>query len=872
MKLINKYTLLIITVALLSNVAWADNNNNDKKKNKNKKNNPTSTTGNSNDNGNKKDDIKLIDDLTKKCKKIDGLFPLYQDTTNGSVYLLVKKDQIGKEFIYFTHTVDGIVPAGHYRGAYRDNAVFSIQQYFNKIEFIRENNGFYFDKNNPISKAADANISKAVLASLAIAAQNKEKTEFLLKADELFLNESLHQVKESTNPNAKPGTVYSLGTLSKEKTKYVKLANYPQNTDVVVEYVYDNPSPVVRSGGHAADDRSVSIKLQHSIIEMPQNNFKPRFDDPRVGYFITQQNDMTSTSATPYRDMIHRWHLEKKDKNAAISEPVEPIVWWIENTTPHEYRDIIAEAVLKWNEAFEKAGFKNAIQVKVQPDDAEWDAGDIRYNVLRWTSSPQPPFGGYGPSFVNPRTGQILGADVMLEFVYLTNRLRQQSVFEAYGLMHLEEPGQLSEHHCTAGHHLHHNALIGMWHLNLNNASEAEKSEYIKHALYYLVMHEIGHTLGLNHNMKASQLHMPDKINDTTLTRKVGLIASVMDYPAVNLAADKAKQGDYFTTKVGPYDIWAIEFGYSPELDDEKAEKERLNKILERSTEHALMFGNDADDMRLPGKAIDPRVMINDLSGDAITYSVERMKIINKMMADLKKKYSKPGQSYQELRNAYLLLTTEANNVVTTISRYIGGVYVERAFEGQKGVTAKPFTPVSYKDQKRAMDALAKLAFAPDAFQLPAELYPYLQAQRRGFNFFTTTEDPKIHTRNLLIQKGVLMHLLHPAVMQRLTDSELYGNQYKLSEMLNDLTAAIFKVDMTGKVNSFRQNLQTEYINMLIDITKDTSSYDHRSRNLATYQLKQIEKQLTANKGLDADTQAHREALVIKIKKSFEKS
>jgi hypothetical protein len=284
------------------------------------------------------------------------------------------------------------------------------------------------------------------------------------------------------------------------------------------------------------------------------------------------------------------------------------------------------------------------------------------------------------------------------------------------------------------------------------------------------------------------------------------------------------------------------------------------------------MFGNDADDMRAPGKAIDPRVMVNDLSGDAISYSVERMKIINKMMTDLKKKYSKPGQSYQELRNAYLLLTTEANNAVTTISRYVGGVYVDRAFEGQKGASNKPFTPVSYKDQKRAMDALAKFAFAPNAFDLPAELYPYLQQQRRGFGFFMSGEDPKIHTRNLLIQKGVLMHLLHQNVMQRLTDSELYGNEYKLSEMLNDLTAAIFKADMAGKVNSFRQNLQSEYISMLIDIAKDASPYDNRSRNLVTYQLKQIEKQLNANKGTDADTQAHREALLIKIKKSFEKA
>ena len=138
---------------------------------------------------------------------------------------------------------------------------------------------------------------------------------------------------------------------------------------------------------------------------MPENDYEVRYDDPRVGYFTTQVDDQTSTSSTPYRDLVHRWHLKKKDPNAAISEPVEPITWWIENSTPIEWRATITEGVLQWNKAFEKAGFKNAIVVKVQPDDADWDAGDIRYNVLRWTSSPQPPFGGYGPSFVKPKDG-----------------------------------------------------------------------------------------------------------------------------------------------------------------------------------------------------------------------------------------------------------------------------------------------------------------------------------------------------------------------------------------------------------------------------------------------------------------------------------
>ena len=153
---------------------------------------------------------------------------------------------------------------------------------------------------------------------------------------------------------------------------------------------------------------------------------KPRIDDPRVGYFMEYITDQTSYSPTPYRDLITRWDLkEEVDPDAELSEPVEPIVWWIENTTPVETPGH-DQGRLPWpgTSHSRRPGFKNAVQVQVQPDDADWDAGDIRYNVLRWTSSPQPPFGGYGPSFTNPRTGQIIGADIMLEFVFLTNRVR----------------------------------------------------------------------------------------------------------------------------------------------------------------------------------------------------------------------------------------------------------------------------------------------------------------------------------------------------------------------------------------------------------------------------------------------------------------
>ena len=321
--------------------------------------------------------------------------------------------------------------------------MFKIEKYFNNLEFITQNTSFYFNPGSPLSKSKEANISNGNMASIEIEAYDKEKGLYLIKADNLFLSETLSQIKRPSRPGASP-TAFKLGSLDKSKTKINSIRNYDKNTDLAVEYVYSSPS-VLNGGSNAVTDgRNVSIQVYHSLIAMPENNYEPRFDDQRVGYFTTQVEDQTSTSSTPYRDLIHRWNLVKKNPEAAISEPVEPITWWIENSTPFEWRETIKSAVLQWNVAFEKAGFKNAMVVKVQPDDATWDAGDIRYNVLRWTSSPNPPFGGYGPSFVNPKTGEILGADIMLEWTYITNRIVADDLYN--------DNSSEDKNCCTASH------------------------------------------------------------------------------------------------------------------------------------------------------------------------------------------------------------------------------------------------------------------------------------------------------------------------------------------------------------------------------------------------------------------------------------
>ena len=611
---------------------------------------------------------------------------------------------------------------------------------------------------------------------------------------------------------------------------------------------------------------------------MPENDFSPRYDDPRVGYFMQEVDNLTTIKVADYKDVINRWNLKKKDPNATISEPVEPIVWWVENTTPIEYRQTIVEAGLKWNEAFEKAGFRNAVVMKIMPDNADWDPADIRYNVIRWVSSPNPPYGAIGPSFTNPKTGQILGADITVEWATGSFAPIAEELFDVKS-MSTDLPslllGPVNDDYdikrennwmaCTLGKELKAQFTAGLTVLEANDASPEEIKELHKQFLYYLIMHEMGHTLGLNHNMKATQMLSPAEVHNKEITRKIGLQGSVMDYPAMNVSSDRNKQGDYYTTKAGPYDIWAIEFGYTQFTKDQ--EKEGLKKILIRSTDPQLAFGNDADDMRNPGRGgIDPRVMINDMSNDMVTYAEDRMALVNTLIGKLKDKYSKPGQSYAELRSRYGTLMGQRVSMANSVSRFIGGVMVDRSFVGQDTKT-KPFTPVPVAYQKKAMAFLAKYIFAPDAFDVDAQLFPYLQIQRRGFDFFGGPgEDIKPQTNVLSLQVNLFAHFLSANTMSRINNSSLYGNTYTVADVLNDVTDAVFNADLKTNVNLYRLNLQTEYVKGLSSIaTAPVSPYDNASKAAVFYTLKKIKTKLASAVSTNEQTRAHRANLIFMI-------
>ena len=820
-----------------------------------------------------------VADKVKSSKKIDGLFTLYQDTATGSVQLYVKKNQLGKEYIYQSFSMGGPTSLFLHQNMIRTTWIFKMKKTFDKIEFSQVNTNFWYDPNNAVSKAANVDVTEAVFYSAKI--DGEDSTGFIVAGDALFISEKLDPVKPIIAPGPAAAQVFNLGSLNAAKSGYKTVRSYPNNTDVVVELAYDNPAPFNQGGKDITDARYNRIRFQHSFLEMPINDFRPRMDDPRVGYFTQEIENLTSIKVADYRDVINRWDLKKKDPGAAISEPVEPIVWWIENTTPVEFRQTIKEAGEKWNEAFEKAGFKNAVVMKIMPDDATWDPADIRYNVIRWVSSPYPPYGAIGPSFVNPKTGQILGADITVEWMTGSSSPIAEELFDVKSIHtglpslllnpHKEEasfPGMKKWMACTLGQELKAQFTAGLTTLEATDASDAEIKELHKQFLYYLIMHEMGHTMGLNHNMKASQMLSPSEINNKDITHVKGLQGSVMDYPAVNVALDRGRQGDYYTTKAGPYDIWAIEFGYTPFSTEE--EWAGLKKILNRSTEPGNTFGNDADDMRSAGGGgIDPRVMINDMTNDMVAYAEERFALVNSLVGKLKSKYSKPGRSYAELRARWGSLMGQRFGMAQSVSRYIGGVMVDRSFVGQETNT-KPFTPVSAAYQKKAMAFLAKYVFAPDAFKGDAVLFPYLQLQRRGFNFFGAGEDIKPQTSVLALQVSVFAHLLSANTMARINNSTLYGNTYTSADMMNELTNAVFGADLKTNVNLYRLNLQTEYVKGLAAIiSAPASPYDNASKAAMLNTLKKIKGLLATAVSTDEQTKAHRANLVFLIDKAL---
>ncbi|MDA9248251.1 zinc-dependent metalloprotease [Gammaproteobacteria bacterium] len=750
-------------------------------------------------------------------KELNGFMNILHETEEDKYYLIIEEDKINKEFIYFAYILNGPQDVGASGGSMGDGSILEFRKFKDDIGLYKINTKYKYNDSNKISQSKLTNIIEAFMGRFKVVV--KEDNKYLISADKLFLSEMLTSVTPNIPQEYMEYYDLNIGKIDKSKTYINDVRNYPKNTAIEINYGFFNPRP--KPGGSVdavADKRYTFISARHLFVEMPDDKFEPRIADQRIGYFSEKVTDLSSYDSYPARDLMNRWRLIKKNPEAELSEPVEPIVYWVENSTPEEIRPFVVKGIEGWNAAFEKAGFKNAVVAKIQPDDAEWDAGDIQYNVVRWASTPNPQFSGYGPSIANPRTGEIIAADIVQEF----NAIKRGYTYRK------------------------------LW-------GYTEDNDPLEQWIVSLTMHEVGHTLGLRHNFKSSWIYNADDIHNVSITGK-SHIGSVMDYDPINLAPAGTPQGNFFPHGPGIYDKWAIEFGYTPNMTDEERDL-----ILAKASIPEYVFGTDGDAMGSPGSNTDPRAKRYDLSGDPVTYTSRRIEILDAKIKELPSIFLVDGNTSTEFRSNFFSLVREKGRFMEGVSRLIGGVYSNRTVNG---TDLTPFEAVAYEDQKKAMSLITSKLLSNNAFIFDENILKYLQYEKRAAYSSSErgNEDPQLHEVVLGLQGRVLAHILHPRVMTRLVDSSQYGNTYLPNEVLDDLQEGIFVAKEVP--TTFKMNLQSNYVDGLIKGLSD-SDYDEISRSAIYNSLIKIETFTKRLYGTD-ELKNHLKFLNWKINKALE--
>ncbi len=654
------------------------------------------------------------------------------------------------------------------------------------------------------------------------------------------------------------------------------------------------------------DSRGVTINVHYSISLLPQTGYQPRMADDRVGHFVTVLKDYSKKyESDRFVRLVQRWDLRKADPSADLSPPRKKIVFWLEKTIPFEFRKPIGDGVLEWNKAFEKVGFANAIEVREQRDEDAWDPEDINYNTLRWITAGA----GFarGPSRVNPTTGEILDSDVIFDSDFLISWKDQYDILRPKGgSPGIVEPqraaGSVLEqellrlgastdgpHRCTCEltQGLGLQLAFGAAALGAapKPASQEEFKKMVMQAVKELAAHEVGHTLGLRHNFKASTVYSLEEIN---APERVGQShsGSIMDYLPVNIMPKGQKQGDYFSTTIGPYDYWAIEYGYKPLPGGPEGEVGELKKIAVRSAEPALAYATDDD-----ARSIDPDPLVNlfDLGKDTVAYAKSRSELVAQLIPGLVDRITEPGEGYQQARRAFSLLLSVQGRAVQFASRMIGGVYVHRSHKGDPGARP-PLVIVEPAKQREALTFLQEQVFGEKSFEFPPELYNLLLPTRWSHWGIRDVErvDFPVREAMLALQDRILGQLLSSWTLARLTDSELKvpadQDAFTAVELLSGLTTAVFREldklqqgEFTARkpaISPLRRNLQRRYLERLADLAMGNSPAPEDCQTLAYVQLEGIEARINAvlqgKARLDPYTQAHLKESATRIRKVIE--
>lgn len=780
---------------------------------------------------------------------------------------------LNKDYLVITSIAKGIssgMVVGGMSWRFGDELVWSFKKVGDKLHVIRRNPRFRARAGSPEAEAIKIAYSDSVLYALPILTKTDSGGD-LVDFTRVFLSDD-----EQVGREIGPGFFFAA-----DRSTFGKVKSFPMNVEVEVAAVY---SGMGRNLETVADTRGVQVQIHYSISPLVSNGYKPRVADDRIGYFDTVIKDFSDTTDDEhFVRYINRWHLEKLDPAVSLSPPKKPIVFYIENTVPVRYRPVVQSGIEEWNKAFAKLGIANAIEVRQDPGDI--DPEDRRYNFFRWIQADA----GFamGPSRVNPFTGEILDADIIFDAGFLDFWKSQnetfgtppadpmKSIFNLTGSPAGKEDGTDAEHRPVPPNlispHLHtgegllpgsHCQICQEMHSQFGLAStvlvdrgviaahDKLPEELVNQGLKEVVMHEVGHTLGLRHNFKASTWKTLAEIEDPNRASEA-TSGSVMDYLPVNIVPAGVKQGNYVTPTIGPYDYWAIEYGYSAVSGDEAA---GLAKIASRGTEPGLDFGTD-EDLFVQN---DPRTNLFDLGKNPEEYSRRRITLVQELLPKVVERSVSDGEGYQRARVAFGQLFREYWRNVAVAAPMVAGVYANRDHKADPN--ARP--PLQIVEAAKQRDGMKLII--DQGFTVPT-ISPQVLNSLAASNWFhwgtfpPSRGDYPIHMAVLQQQSMFISYLLSPSTLARLQDSEVKveaeADVYTAAEHLKtivDSAFSEFRTEAAGEytprkplIDSFRRNLQRYTLRELSYLVTLPFNATDDARTLARMHLSQLDQQIT---------------------------
>jgi len=833
--------------------------------------------------------------IVKGAERQAGLLPIWK--RQDKLWIELSPQVLGKPLFLSPKLATGIGEAGLLGGLMQSRYAqvgrpqwVEFRKVQQQVQLVAVNSAYTAASGTPQAKAVQAAFSPSLLAAVPLASAPDAKTgAVLIDASALWLNDVLgmalqlqRSYRQSYGFDARQSTVSQ--ARSSEQAAVFEVTQHFATASIAVPTPGAPPgTPVSTVPAAVPDPRSLFVQVHYTLTPLPDKPMQRRKADQRVGYFTSSVADFTDDLArTPRQQFINRWRLEKKDPSAPLSEPVQPIVFWLDPTLPDAYRATITEGVLAWNPAFEAIGFRNAIEVRTPPTDQAFDTLQTGHASIRWMTNAQPAFGAIGPSHVDPRSGEILDAHIALESLSSRAVRAVRSQYLSASSLHLDSPADTVSSHpddlCLHADTAAEQLTLGLDVLAAQGALAPDSPEVRAFVLAYLkdtTMHEVGHTLGLRHNFRASRWRTAAELDDPVLTRGHGNSASVMDYAPMNLPAPgKAIEqgGAPFQTTLGPYDYWAIAYGYSDLPAEEPQAEQALLAIAERSADpqeaEALAYGTDEDNVL----GVDPQALTFDLGRDPVAFADRRIAIVRDLFQRLDHRVPAPRDDANLPRRAVGYGLRELSRVGQVLMRQVGGVVTRRDAPGSRRDAIDPLPSAM---QREALGRLIDHYLAPQSLSLPPGL------QRRLAPDFMELQDasslgrlaPSVAELQLSLQRGVLAPLMSEGLAERLLDNRDKTTDREPHPLLPQevharLMAAIWTAPSAAQTASDPQaaerlrNLQREHVTRLATMWLRPTSNRADVRALVWQQAQQLQRWLASasSRSSDAVTKVHLKA------------